>query len=141
MARINFSICFPHQNWTQLCRLDSDGDGLTNGQELGDPNCEWTKGQTPSRTTNLSHPGVCTPVNSLRCKHLHICAGLENSTGLADETHPLDIVVKYTTSDDAFFKTTVVLVVFLTMVKLIGCPELKYRIANGNWPYCKSPEV
>ncbi|KAH9503098.1 hypothetical protein Btru_069954 [Bulinus truncatus] len=26
--------------WTQtLCHLDSDGDGLTNGQELGDPDC------------------------------------------------------------------------------------------------------
>ena len=27
--------------WTaELCKKDSDGDGFTNGQELGDPNCE-----------------------------------------------------------------------------------------------------
>ncbi len=28
--------------WTQdLCEMDSDGDGLTNGEELGDPCCVW----------------------------------------------------------------------------------------------------
>jgi dopamine beta-monooxygenase len=28
--------------WTpELCRLDSDGDGRTNGEELGDPECVW----------------------------------------------------------------------------------------------------
>ncbi len=29
---------------TELCQKDSDGDGLTNGRELGDPSCTWTKG-------------------------------------------------------------------------------------------------
>jgi hypothetical protein len=28
-------------NWGAVCRLDSDGDGATNGAELGDPDCEW----------------------------------------------------------------------------------------------------
>jgi hypothetical protein len=42
---------------TQLCQADSDGDGFTNGQELGDPNCVWRVGTTPSRTTEISHPG------------------------------------------------------------------------------------
>ncbi|XP_070190209.1 peptidyl-glycine alpha-amidating monooxygenase A-like [Littorina saxatilis] len=56
------------QNWTAaLCRLDSDGDGLTNGQELGDPDCVWTPGSIPPRTTNISHPGVCDPWNSVKC--------------------------------------------------------------------------
>ena len=27
-----------------LCDLDSDGDGIRNGDELGDPNCEWRQG-------------------------------------------------------------------------------------------------
>lgn len=40
-----------------LCEKDSDGDGLTNGQELGDPDCIWTQGSTPTASTNLSHPG------------------------------------------------------------------------------------
>eukprot|EP00759_Apiculatamorpha_spiralis_P009064 PhF_6_TR15920/c2_g1_i2/m.24632 len=46
------------QGWTlSLCLSDSDGDGYSNGQELGDPDCTWRMGGTPSRTTNISHPG------------------------------------------------------------------------------------
>uniref|UniRef100_A0A2C9JLJ9 Copper type II ascorbate-dependent monooxygenase C-terminal domain-containing protein n=1 Tax=Biomphalaria glabrata TaxID=6526 RepID=A0A2C9JLJ9_BIOGL len=44
--------------WTEaLCRKDSDGDGLTNGQELGDPDCVWKENDLPSRQRGLSHPG------------------------------------------------------------------------------------
>lgn len=43
-----------------VCMTDSDGDGVTNGEELGDPCCLWTP-DSPSpkgfRVTNLSHPG------------------------------------------------------------------------------------
>ena len=47
------------KTWTvALCNKDSDGDGLTNGQELGDPDCAWTEGSTPQFDTGLSHPGV-----------------------------------------------------------------------------------
>ncbi|TMW56991.1 hypothetical protein Poli38472_002916 [Pythium oligandrum] len=49
------------QEWTkELCEADSDGDGQTNGQELGDPCCKWTKGGTPSYTKGVSHPGDAT---------------------------------------------------------------------------------
>nr|AIG56112.1 secreted protein [Achlya hypogyna] len=42
--------------WTKaLCELDSDGDGATNGQELGDPCCEWRVG-LPTRP-NPTSPG------------------------------------------------------------------------------------
>lgn len=45
--------------WTRaLCRKDSDGDGVPNGEELGDPCCKWTPGKKPGRKTMLSHPGV-----------------------------------------------------------------------------------
>jgi desert hedgehog len=40
--------------------MDSDGDGITNGEELGDPCCLWTSTNpkpTGFRTTMLSHPG------------------------------------------------------------------------------------
>jgi hypothetical protein len=40
-----------------LCLLDSDGDMKSNGDELGDPCCRWVPGQTPDRTTLISHPG------------------------------------------------------------------------------------
>ena len=44
--------------WTvDLCQMDSDGDGRTNGEELGDPDCVWPPGATPARTTDISHPG------------------------------------------------------------------------------------
>lgn len=45
--------------WTQeLCEKDSDGDGLTKGEELGDPCSQWSElSNTPLRLTMLSHPG------------------------------------------------------------------------------------
>ena len=53
------------QTWTEaLCRKDSDGDGKTNGEELGDPDCKWRVNQTPSRNTGISHPGFCEPINT-----------------------------------------------------------------------------
>ena len=43
--------------WTvTLCQADSDGDGRTNGEELGDPNCVWMTGLTPTNKAT-GHPG------------------------------------------------------------------------------------
>jgi len=42
--------------WKQYCELDSDGDTYTNGQELGDPNCNWERGNA-SPGPYLSDPG------------------------------------------------------------------------------------
>ncbi|KAE9344667.1 hypothetical protein PR003_g8340 [Phytophthora rubi] len=45
------------KSWTlSLCQADTDGDGQTNGQELGDPCCEWSVGSTPHWTSGVSHP-------------------------------------------------------------------------------------
>ncbi|XP_059175933.1 tyramine beta-hydroxylase-like [Physella acuta] len=56
--------------WTQeLCRNDSDNDGLTNGQELGDPDCVWTPHANPTRVENVTHPGVCEPVDGPGCQN------------------------------------------------------------------------
>lgn len=43
-----------------LCLKDSDGDGVSNGKELGDPQCEWRVGMAPPSvpTATLSHPGL-----------------------------------------------------------------------------------
>eukprot|EP00931_Biecheleriopsis_adriatica_P085532 TRINITY_DN6008_c0_g2_i1.p1 TRINITY_DN6008_c0_g2~~TRINITY_DN6008_c0_g2_i1.p1 ORF type:complete len:453 (+),score=19.13 TRINITY_DN6008_c0_g2_i1:64-1422(+) len=51
-------------NWTQLCRMDTNRDGRTNGEHLGDPCCRWqTSGADYSldadqeyRRWHLSHP-------------------------------------------------------------------------------------
>jgi hypothetical protein len=52
------SVITLFQKWDRtLCLKDSDGDGLSNGQELGDPDCVWEVGKEPARKTELSHPG------------------------------------------------------------------------------------
>jgi hypothetical protein len=51
-------------NWTPaLAEADSDGDGETNGTELGDPCGEWTVGAQPARTTDISSPGDAASVS------------------------------------------------------------------------------
>merc|ERR1719237_1097368 len=74
-ARNQFGVDF-HEAYTGvwdeiICRMDSDGDGMTNGEELGDPNCVWTPGQTPEFTEGITHPGlVCsapTPAPAPSC--------------------------------------------------------------------------
>ncbi|CAI5718927.1 unnamed protein product [Hyaloperonospora brassicae] len=51
--------------WTQeLCQADSDSDGASNGQELGDPCCTWTaragfdSSSSPATLSSPTHPGV-----------------------------------------------------------------------------------
>ncbi|OWZ21823.1 Cleavage induced protein [Phytophthora megakarya] len=54
-----FGIAFEEagMEWTkELCEADSDEDGQTNGQELGDPCCVWKEGGTP-QWKRVSHPG------------------------------------------------------------------------------------
>lgn len=42
--------------WTkEVCQADSDGDGMSNGAELGDADCTWRKGG--ARRKARSHPG------------------------------------------------------------------------------------
>lgn len=45
-------------DWPALCDLDSDQDGFTNGEELGDPDCVWREGSPPPMTepTNPGDP-------------------------------------------------------------------------------------
>ncbi|XP_052805957.1 temptin-like [Mya arenaria] len=67
-----------HQWTAALCKMDSDGDGMSNGQELGDPNCVWTAGAAPSGAAT-GHPGICNPVTACgtyTCGcHGHNCVG------------------------------------------------------------------
>lgn len=59
-----FGADFTNQGltWTTtLCGMDSDGDGRTNGEELGDPACVWSRGSTPASSTGITHPGIAQP--------------------------------------------------------------------------------
>ncbi|KAK1943943.1 putative voltage-gated potassium channel subunit beta [Phytophthora citrophthora] len=50
------------KKWTKaLCMADTDGDGQTNGQELGDPCCEFIAGTNAAvRYNTVSHPSDAT---------------------------------------------------------------------------------
>lgn len=40
-----------------MCNHDSDGDGISNGAELGDPDCTWRVGQAILQSA-IGHPGI-----------------------------------------------------------------------------------
>ena len=58
--------------WTkELCEDDADGDGQSNGLELGDPCCVWKEGSTPDFVTDISIPG---DPNSLTSRSMPSCS-------------------------------------------------------------------
>ena len=74
-----------------LCIADSDGDGYSNGAELGDPCCVWSAGGgDPLWLTDISHPGEATSIpsphvdcNATVCPH-----GVDPCTGLPASPSP-----------------------------------------------------
>jgi hypothetical protein len=81
--RNEFGLAFAVNNlaWTKaLCEADSDGDGATNGQELGDPCCIWKVGTVPQVDT-ATHPGVkntftAAQLSALKCESTNATASL-----------------------------------------------------------------
>lgn len=72
--------------WTSaLCEADSDGDGATNGEELGDPCCQWTQtAPTTLRSSSITHPGKA---NSFTAAQLSALKCSNSSSG-SDEAQP-----------------------------------------------------
>ncbi|XP_046368389.2 tyramine beta-hydroxylase-like isoform X2 [Haliotis rufescens] len=82
-----------YHSWTpELCRLDSDGDGMTNGQELGDPECIWTKGTFPSTSSGITHPGVCDPWGSEQCREANQAVTCETGEFKCDGIDSPDVI-------------------------------------------------
>ena len=52
-------------DWAAVYMLDSDGDGQTNGQELGDPCGTWLPGQPAPRMVEVSGPGDTNSTTSM----------------------------------------------------------------------------
>jgi len=70
-----FGLAFKANNlaWdANICGQDSDGDGRSNGEELGDPDCTWKFNTVPKMSTGLSHPGICEPLNSTVCQSKNV---------------------------------------------------------------------
>eukprot|EP00747_Dinoflagellata_sp_TGD_P179647 gnl/TRDRNA2_/TRDRNA2_30766_c0_seq1.p1 gnl/TRDRNA2_/TRDRNA2_30766_c0~~gnl/TRDRNA2_/TRDRNA2_30766_c0_seq1.p1 ORF type:complete len:475 (-),score=49.90 gnl/TRDRNA2_/TRDRNA2_30766_c0_seq1:49-1473(-) len=67
--------------WRDLCKLDSDNDGRTNGEELGDPCCRWKSAPPHSlfaldnhleyRRWGLTNPSVKDDPATLRVRPKH----------------------------------------------------------------------
>lgn len=54
------------KKWTTaLCCADDDGDGFSNGAELGDPCCAWTPGGPLNRTVDITHPALASSVPTI----------------------------------------------------------------------------
>ncbi|ETI41747.1 hypothetical protein F443_13045 [Phytophthora nicotianae P1569] len=76
------------KSWTkEFCEKDSDGDGQTNGQELGDPCCEWAESSNAvvQWKEGLSHPGNATS-KSDPSLWANISCGSSNSTTTGSTT-------------------------------------------------------
>lgn len=72
-----------HVIWSQLCNEDSDQDGKTNGEELGDPDCTWTRGD-PDSGASTSNPGTSSNTPPPVCGNFELdigeqCEGTERS--------------------------------------------------------------
>jgi len=74
--------------WSVLCPLDSDGDGYTNGVELGDPNCTWeAEGDPVLAGFNPTRPGdpTSTPCGNGTIEAEEMCDGANlNDTTCVD---------------------------------------------------------
>lgn len=53
---VNATLVGGAVDWPAIFALDSDDDGFTNGEELGDPDCVWTISDGPLGTP-ASEPG------------------------------------------------------------------------------------
>jgi len=51
------TISEQHVTWSKVCPWDSDRDGWTNGEELGDPDCVWQIGDPNPKASAIYNPG------------------------------------------------------------------------------------
>lgn len=118
--RNQFGIDFQAAGYTwttALCQQDSDGDGVTNGVELGDPSCTWTPGATPQFDTGITHPG-------LDCGSLN-CDGSPNTAG-ASAPHATVGCANYSAPTIGYFD--------LTFAGHAVAPGTSYIKGSFTWP-------
>jgi hypothetical protein len=102
--------------WTrELCEMDSDGDGYTNGQELGDPCCTWEQGDISTTLDSIegfipSHPGMGDdipppPADGFVYDKTSLCGGVVDTIEdeVEVETDPQDIEESTTINVDQYY--------------------------------------
>ncbi|KAF0973984.1 hypothetical protein FDP41_006967 [Naegleria fowleri] len=116
--------------WNEdFCLLDSDGDGLTNGDELGDPCCYWSSGNPASRRyllSELSDPSDNSSIaNFASATNVSVVEGL-----VAIPTH-FSIELKWKLSNDT---TNLVCYYQIQMSTLnaLGYTTVMYKTHNAN---------
>jgi hypothetical protein len=66
-----FGLDFWNNGWGEtLCKMDSDGDGISNGEELGDPDCIWRFdgfGSVPTPPANSNITAYVTGIKNVPC--------------------------------------------------------------------------
>ncbi|XP_069138140.1 dopamine beta-hydroxylase-like [Argopecten irradians] len=93
---------------TALCEMDSDGDGVSNGEELGDPNCEWTPGLSPAGQPT-GHPGVCEPWSDPLClqkNRFYQCMTENFTCDAINDPDVRDLVVRFPVTQVPVEETT-----------------------------------
>ncbi|KAF0708412.1 Aste57867_6359 [Aphanomyces stellatus] len=76
------------KEWTTaLCQADSDGDGATNGQELGDPCCTWKAGEALPATFKATPPGKADTFTPDQLKALQCTTGAATAAPGANATN------------------------------------------------------
>jgi len=87
------------RQWTKaLCELDSDGDGKTNGAELGDPQCIWKKGDIPQFDKGITHPGFENPgavLSKDTCENFVLPSGAKSSNLIMNNYAVLPVDTSY----------------------------------------------
>jgi len=74
--------------WTKsLCEADTDGDGQSNGLELGDPCCVWTKSSDLSTLIGFANTDISLP-GSPRSKTSRSMPVCSNTQGLSSPSSP-----------------------------------------------------
>lgn len=81
-------------DWAALYAVDSDDDGQTNGEELGDPCGEWVRGDSPPRELEISNPNDAESLsgdpNTPGCEDDSDTTDPSDESDTADPTDPTD---------------------------------------------------
>lgn len=97
-------------NWSILCRMDSDGDGITNGEELGDPCCSWKdfpqstfdlRNGREYRRWGLKHPAQKQEFNATVLKQWHSAREPESCESFSDATYQRQFQAFYFSGSDS----------------------------------------